>query len=56
MDYCYVCCEHEFGRLHEELREKCYTKCDETLKMGPASGEVKGMWTYVPSTNKMEEK
>lgn len=28
-DFCYTCCENEFGRIHEELRDKCYLKCDE---------------------------
>ncbi len=27
-DYCYVCCETEFGELHEEHRDECYDKCD----------------------------
>ena len=29
-DFCYTCCENEFGRIHEDLRDKCYFKCDQT--------------------------
>ena len=27
-DFCYVCCEKEFGRNEEDLRERCYKLCD----------------------------
>ena len=27
-DFCYICCETEFGELHEEHRDECYDKCD----------------------------
>lgn len=28
-DFCYTCCENEFGRIYEDLRDKCYQRCDE---------------------------
>ena len=28
-DFCYTCCENEFGRIHEDLRDQCYLKCDD---------------------------
>jgi len=37
--------------MHEELREKCYAKCDSALK-GEDTGA--GFWTYVPSANKVD--
>lgn len=27
-DFCYTCCENEFGKIHEDMREDCYLKCD----------------------------
>ena len=27
-NFCYVCCENEFGDLHVVERDKCYNKCD----------------------------
>lgn len=29
-NYCYICCENEFGDLHIIERDKCYNKCDRT--------------------------
>jgi hypothetical protein len=31
-NYCYVCCENEFGDLHIIERDKCYNKCDKNTK------------------------
>lgn len=28
-DFCYVCCENEFGKNKEELRDRCYKLCDD---------------------------
>lgn len=28
-DFCYTCCENEFGRIYEEFRDNCYLKCDD---------------------------
>jgi|LauGreDrversion4_2_1035121.scaffolds.fasta_scaffold654798_2 hypothetical protein len=27
-NFCYVCCENEFGDLHILERDSCYNKCD----------------------------
>lgn len=31
-NFCYVCCENEFGDFHVLERDKCYSKCDNTKK------------------------
>lgn len=28
-NFCYMCCEAEYGELHLELRNNCYTKCND---------------------------
>jgi hypothetical protein len=47
-NFCYVCCETEFGDMHVKEREKCYDKCefvpDEDKK--PA-----GFWQWVEPVN-----
>ena len=54
LDFCYVCCEFEFGRMHEDLRDRCYTKCDEDSNSKPgATPKEKGFWTWVPDKNKL---
>ncbi len=63
MDYCYTCCENEFGRLHEDRREACYSNCDklETARVrqpqqDKSQKNEKGSWQFVPDTNKISEK
>ena len=29
-EFCYMCCETEFGNMHIDKREKCYNLCDMT--------------------------
>jgi len=48
-DFCFMCCENEFGRMYEDLREKCQTQCD---KVGGKSGE--GYWAWVPGSAKVD--
>ena len=48
-DFCYVCCENEFGRNKMDLRDRCYKLCDEVSDGTDKNG--KGFWTFVPSTN-----
>jgi len=50
-DFCYVCCENEFGRNHMELRDRCYKLCDDVINKVDEQG--KGFWTYVPGGNSM---
>jgi hypothetical protein len=35
-NFCYVCCENEFGDFHISERDKCYASCD-SLKITPES-------------------
>ena len=63
MDYCYTCCENEFGRLHEDKREACYSNCDKlehTRPKPPPQEKVKnadpGNWVFVPDTNQINDK
>jgi hypothetical protein len=63
MDYCYTCCENEFGRLHEDRRESCYSDCDRlesarAKKPQPEKGQKneQGNWVFVPDTNKITDK
>ena len=46
-NYCYVCCETEFGEFHYEKRDICLNKCELTPKN-------KGSWVWVPSTNRVK--
>lgn len=48
-DFCYVCCENEFGRNKMDLRDRCYKLCDDVSDGTDKNG--KGFWTFVPSTN-----
>ena len=47
-DFCYVCCENEFGRNKMELRDRCYKLCDEVAENDKAEA---GFWTFVPDKN-----
>lgn len=48
-DFCYVCCENEFGRNRMELRERCYKLCDDVADGVDTTG--KGFWVYVSPQN-----
>lgn len=48
-DYCYVCCENEFGRNKQEFRDRCYKLCDAVESGKDSKGS--GFWSYVPGTN-----
>ena len=51
--YCYMCCETEFGNMFIDRREKCYNMCDEkkkkVIKKKP-NGVYKWVWS---PTNKV---
>ena len=34
-DFCYMCCENEFGNMHIDRRDICYNMCDEKTKEIP---------------------
>ena len=42
-DFCYVCCENEFGEMHVKDREQCYDKCDYAPKKTTRAGSWQ--WT-----------
>jgi len=36
-NFCYVCCENEFGELHIVDRDKCFSSCDSKAKLSDLS-------------------
>jgi len=38
-NFCYVCCENEYGNMYLQRRDKCYTMCDELAKKDLNNGE-----------------
>jgi len=42
-DFCYVCCENEFGNMYLKERDKCYDMCDLLAKQDLKNGE----WMWV---------
>lgn len=52
-DYCYVCCENEFGKNKMNLRDRCYHLCDEAFE---GKDNTEGFWTFVPSDNNVKIK
>jgi hypothetical protein len=51
-NFCYMCCESEFGDLHLESRSVCYTKCDDFYIYKIKFGNAKGVKINVESTPK----
>jgi hypothetical protein len=56
-NFCYMCCESEFGDLHLESRSVCYTKCDDfyiyKVKFGGEKG-IKLKMEVTPNAVKKE--
>ena len=42
-DFCYVCCENEYGNMFINQRDKCYDMCDALAKADLNNGE----WFWV---------
>lgn len=42
-DFCTICCENEFGEMHQKEREICYAQCDIKIQF---QGK-KGKWVYL---------
>jgi len=42
-DFCYVCCENEYGNMYIKQRDKCYDMCDALAKQDLSNGEW--IWT-----------
>lgn len=38
-DFCYVCCENEYGNMYIKERDKCYDMCDNLAKADLDNGE-----------------
>jgi len=50
--YCYICCENEFGETHADEREKCFEKCA-GLNSESSDDKSQGNWVWVPRLNKV---
>lgn len=50
--FCWVCCEQEFGQMHIDARDACYSHCDAQEQSGGAeggkSGSNSGSWVFIP--------
>jgi hypothetical protein len=40
-DFCYVCCENEYGNMYIRQRDKCYDMCDALSRKDLSNGEWK---------------
>ena len=45
-DFCYVCCENEYGNMYIKQRDKCYDMCDALARKDLSNGEWK--WVQLP--------
>jgi len=51
-DYCYTCCENEFGNAFRMKRSECYKQCDGEEKrniVNDPKNKGKGIWTWAPT-------
>ena len=48
--FCFLCCENEFGVLHNNKRDDCYNLCDKSDHQGKG-----GLWVWVPEKNKINQ-
>lgn len=46
-NFCYMCCEGEYGELHLELRNNCYTKCNDFYFFKVKFQHTKILNTYI---------
>ena len=44
-EFCYMCCENEFGEMWGKDRDSCFKSCE--------NRKGKGNWVWVPSGNKI---
>ncbi len=42
-NFCYICCEHEFGNMYMRERDQCYTMCDDMVRKDLEGGDW--VWT-----------
>jgi len=38
-NFCYICCENEYGNMYLKKRDKCYNMCDNFSKKDLNSGD-----------------
>ena len=48
-DFCTICCENEFGDMHQKEREICYAQCEIKIQFQGNNG---GKWIYVKDEKK----
>jgi hypothetical protein len=53
-NFCYMCCENEFGNMFIDRRESCYNMCDLNEKKIPKAAKPNGNgpWLWTPKTEK----
>ncbi len=47
-NFCYVCCENEYGNMYIMRRDKCYSMCDDLSKKDLSNGK----WVWNPNMDK----
>lgn len=50
-NFCYVCCENEYGNMYLQRRDRCYTMCDELSKTDFNGGE----WVWYDDITKSKK-
>jgi len=45
--FCYMCCENEFGAVHASERRECFSMCENSKPAG-------GSWVWVPESNQVK--
>lgn len=50
-NFCYVCCENEYGNMYLQKRDKCYTMCDELSKTDLNGGQ----WIWYDDITKIKK-
>jgi len=48
-NFCYVCCENEYGNMYLKKRDNCYNMCDSLAKKDLSNGE----WVWNPKLVKV---
>jgi len=51
-DFCYICCENEYGNMYIKQRDICYDMCDAMAKRDLSNGE----WRWKYDLNKTKKK
>ena len=51
-DFCTICCENEFGEMHQKEREICYAQCEVKVQFQGKGGK----WVYLKDSAKKDFK